>query len=418
VGTDLLSAITGAVGALLKVFSVYFIFIAFFAFLRERDHKTAPPKTRFAVLIPARNEEAAIPGIVKSLKEQSYPPELYDIYVIPNNCTDGTEEAARAAGAKIIRCMRPVRYKGGALSQTFRQLLSSERYDAFCVFDADNIASRDFLSEMNNAFAAGALACKGRRVARNPYESVTADCYAIYFELFNRFFNRARARCGLSAKIDGTGFAVSREAIRAIGGWKTETITEDAELSAQLALAGIRVEWAPRAVTYDEQPNSPAASVAQRMRWCSGLIDVAKLRLPVLFARRAAARPSAKNAANWRRLHFDSFMILSSPMIQLISLIPAILSPLFDLFAGELKILPAVAVLSAAYVGVSVFAAALSVAAGHGLRRMARSALAFPLFMASWLPILVASFFHRTSSWAEMRGAPVRTRERSAGYIR
>jgi hypothetical protein len=154
------------------------------------------------------------------------------------------------------------------------------------------------------------------------------------------------------------------------------------------------------------------------MRWCSGLIDVAKLRLPALFARRGAARPSAKSAANWRRLHFDSFMILSSPMIQLISLIPAILSPLFDLFAGELKILPVVAVLSAAYIGVSVFAAALSAAAGYGLRRMTRSALAFPLFMASWLPILVAAFFHRTSSWTEMRGAPVRTRERSAGYIR
>ncbi|MDR0446894.1 MAG: glycosyltransferase [Oscillospiraceae bacterium] len=404
---DLIAALVDAAGAMLRIFSGYFIIVAVLAFLRERRFAPTPPKTRFAVLIAARNEEAAIAGVIKSLKRQRYPAELCDIYVIPNNCTDGTERAAIEAGAEIIRCERPVRYKGGALKQAFEKLIHMD-YDAFCFFDADNIASPNFLAEMNKAFTAGALVCKGRRAAKNPYESVTAGCYAIYFELFNIFFNRARARWGLSAKIDGTGFAVSRSVIKALGGWNTTTITEDAEFSAQLARAGVHVAWVPRAITYDEQPNSPKASVTQRMRWCSGLIDVAKLRLPLLFTRRGriSAPPELKSRA-WRRLRFDSFMILISPLIQLVSLIPTILSPLFNILAGELELPVVAAALGFSYVMVAVFGASLAAVSGYSPRRMIKSVLAFPLFMLSWLPILVAAFFRRTSSWREMRGAAI-----------
>jgi hypothetical protein len=139
------------------------------------------------------------------------------------------------------------------------------------------------------------------------------------------------------------------------------------------------------------------------LRWCSGLIDVAKLRLPVLLDRRRATGQSA--VSGLRRLRFDSFMILISPIIQLISLIPTILSPLFRLLAGELGVLPVAAALAASYAGVAIFGAALSKAAGYDTRRMARGVLMFPLFMASWLPILAAAFFRRTSSWSEMKRA-------------
>ena len=51
------------------------------------------PRTRFACLVAARNEEAVIGALVESLKKQDYPDALYDIFVIPNNCTDDTEAA-------------------------------------------------------------------------------------------------------------------------------------------------------------------------------------------------------------------------------------------------------------------------------------------------------------------------------------
>ena len=91
--------ITGALSLLLRLATVYFAVIALFALKKPKPFARCAPKTRFACLIAARNEEAVIGEIVASLLAQQYPRALFDIWVIPNNCTDGTEQAARKAGA-------------------------------------------------------------------------------------------------------------------------------------------------------------------------------------------------------------------------------------------------------------------------------------------------------------------------------
>ena len=55
---------------------------------RRPRYSPAAPRTRFAVLAAGRNEEAVISGFVRSILAQDYPRELFDVYVLPNNCTD------------------------------------------------------------------------------------------------------------------------------------------------------------------------------------------------------------------------------------------------------------------------------------------------------------------------------------------
>ena len=69
---------------LLKIFSFYFAAISLFGLLRPKKPPQTEQQLRFAVLIPARNEESCIAGSVESLLVQDYPAELMDIYVIPN----------------------------------------------------------------------------------------------------------------------------------------------------------------------------------------------------------------------------------------------------------------------------------------------------------------------------------------------
>ena len=219
---------------LLKAASLWFLAVAFFALRKPKRYAVCAPRTRFACLVAARNEEAVIGALVESLKKQDYPDALYDIFVIPNNCTDDTESEALCAGAKIFRCFEPVRCKGDALHEAFETLLRKD-YDAFCVFDADNVADEQFLARMNDAFCAGAQVCKGAMRAKNPYDSWLSGCYGLYFTLFDTFFSRARMSCGLSSKLVGTGFAVHRAVLERFGGWNTSTIAEDAEFAAQCA---------------------------------------------------------------------------------------------------------------------------------------------------------------------------------------
>ena len=289
---------------LLKAASLWFLAVALFALRKPKRYAVCAPRTRFACLVAARNEEAVIGALVESLKKQDYPDALYDIFVIPNNCTDDTESEALCAGAKIFRCFEPVRCKGDALHEAVAWLLP-QRYDAFCVFDADNIADERFLARMNDAFCAGAQVCKGAMRAKNPYDSWLSGCYGLYFTLFDTFFSRARMSCGLSSKLVGTGFAVHRAVLERFGGWNTSTIAEDAEFAAQCAANGVRVCFVPGALTYDEAPNDFAVSLRQRRRWCSGIMDVAvRMDAPLVSALRGSAPLRARRAADRQRAVF------------------------------------------------------------------------------------------------------------------
>ncbi|MBQ9080033.1 MAG: glycosyltransferase family 2 protein [Clostridia bacterium] len=380
-----------ALSVALKLFSVWFVIIALFTLKKPKPIPESPARTRFACLVAARNEQNVISDIVSSLRAQDYPDEMYDIFVIPNNCTDDTRGRAIAAGAQIIDCPGEIRCKGDALHVAVDKLLHSD-YDAFCVFDADNIVDPGFLSHMNNAFCAGARVAKAAIRVKNPYDSATAGCYGLYFALFDTFFSRPRMALGLSSKLVGTGFAVRRELITQMGGWNTQTIAEDAEFSAQCVEMGERVWFVPEAVTYDEAPRDFRTTLIQRRRWCSGLMDVARARFGTLW-RTFCKKPSVRA--------LDMLAFLCYPFTYVASLIPSLMSAVAAVAENRFLsyIIIAFAWLGVAYVGCAAFGVLLAHLAGMNDRRAARSIVLFPIFMASWLPLQVISLFKRECRW-------------------
>lgn len=385
-----LDTLTVILTAALRVFSLYFLIIGLFCLKRPKGFARSAPATRFACLIAARNEENVIAQLVESLRQQDYPPELCDIYVIPNNCTDRTEERARQAGARIFHCQGSVRQKGDALHQAVACLLE-ENYDAFCVFDADNVVDRQFLARMNDAFQGGAQAAKASLRVKNPGDSWVSGWYGLYFTLFDTFYNRARANCGLSAKLVGTGFAVHRSVFERLGGWNTVTLAEDAEFSAQCAALGVRVRYVPEAVTYDEAPTTLAVSLRQRRRWCSGVMSVAegnlKKLIPAVFGRGRARA-------------FDMAVFLMGPFMQVLTLLPVALALLSAALQGELREFGLLLCLgmAAGWVGLTAVAAVLARIGGYKLT-VIKSIFTFPIFMATWLPLQLISLVRRTREW-------------------
>lgn len=398
---EMLDTILFVLSLSLKIFTLYFAAVAVFALRRRKRFPRSAPQTRFAVVVAARNEEAVIGNLVCSVLSQEYPEALRDVYVVPNNCTDFTEEAAAAAGAEIIHCLGPVSSKGDALHQAFAQLLP-KGYDAFLVFDADNVLAPDYLSRMNDAFASGAQVCKSRTRAQNPTASGVAGCYGLYNVIFDLIWNRARAACGLSAKLVGTGFGFRREVLEHLGGWNTSTIAEDAEFAAQCAGAGYRVCWVPDALNYDEEPNSFRLSLRQRKRWCSGVMQVAKQEVGRLW-RTGVPRPA---------LRWDITMFLLAPFTQAASGLLLLLGILAGVLTGDATgLVVALCSLGLYCVGGMALGVLLCLLGGYGLQGMTKTIVLFPVFMASWLPLQVISLFRDTKQWYAVahngQGAPI-----------
>ncbi|EGT3615523.1 glycosyltransferase [Clostridium perfringens] len=255
---------------------LYYLFIGLFGFYKKKDKKVFEPQKKFAMLVAAHNEEVVIENLVESLKHLDYPKELYDIFVIADNCTDNTAKIAREAGANVFeRFNKEKRGKGFALEWMFDKIFKMEtHYDGIAVFDADNLVDKNFLKEMNNKMCEGFKVVQGYIDSKNPQDSWITESYAIAFTSANRMLQLAKSNIGLSAQIGGTGFVIDTATLKKLG-WGATCLTEDLEFSCKLILNGEKVGWAHDAIIYDEKPLTLKASWNQRKRWMQGFADVA-----------------------------------------------------------------------------------------------------------------------------------------------
>lgn len=256
--------------------SMYYLILSFFGLIKFKNKKMMEPRKSFALLVAAHNEEAVIKDIVQSLLRLDYPRELYDIFVIADNCTDNTAGIARSSGAIVCeRTNKDKRGKGYALEWMFDKIFKMEkRYDAVAVFDADNLVSKQFLKEMNNKLCSGFDVVQGFVDSKNPADTWITGSYSIAFWTSNRMFQLARNNLKLSSQLAGTGFCIATETLKELG-WGATCLTEDLEFTCKLVLNGKKVGWAHDAVIYDEKPLTLAQSWFQRKRWMQGFADVA-----------------------------------------------------------------------------------------------------------------------------------------------
>ena len=376
-----------------SLFGAYFSILALFGLRKPRRQVETETRMKFAVLVPARNEAACISSIIKSMSMQDYPKELIHTYVIPNNCTDDTAQVAKRAGARVLSVSASVKSKGGALEEASALLLDSpENYDAFCVFDADNEADPGFIAAMNRMLASGARVAKSRILCKNRTQSWVCACYDIYFCFANIFLNRARENLGLSARAIGTGLAVRSDYLREIGGFSSQTITEDAEFFVDCAIHGQRIAYCGEPLTYDEAPLSFKISLTQRKRWVSGIMEVTGMKLPHLMSSLLRGGHVLRITDTAIQL-FASFAQAIVPFAMLMGLVSAPLD-FFEAMPFSL---------GTAYLAGIANAFLALLFEGRLSWRMVPGILMYPIFIFSFVPLQTFSLFWKTTKWHEIR---------------
>ena len=252
---DALSCIVTVAEAIVILFLLYYYYVSVSGWRKRKEEKDFTPEKRFALITAAHNEEAVIRYHLESIKKLNYPAELFDIYVIADNCTDTTAAIARQEGALVYERFSPQRGKGYALEWMFNKLFEMEeqKYDAICLFDADNIVSSNFLLEMNSKLKKGYRSIQGYLDTKNPNDSWVTACYATAYWSMNRMWQLARFNKGLSNALGGTGVCLEYQLLKEYG-WGATCLTEDLEFTMKLLMNGIKTSWAHEAKVYDEKP--------------------------------------------------------------------------------------------------------------------------------------------------------------------
>lgn len=253
----------------INIFWVYQFIISVTSLIKFKEKPLlVDKKHRFIIALPANNEETVIGNLIKSLKMQDYDKDLFDIYVIADNCTDNTAKIARENGAIVYeRFDETKKTKGYALNWFLSKMkVKKDDYDALLVFDADNIVDKNFLNVMNKKLCQGEVLVQGYRDIKNPTDTWVSGGYAIFYWTMNRLYHLARYNMGLSPLINGTAFMVKWDML-IDEGWNTKTLTEDIEFALINISKGVKLGWAKDAIVYDEQPLTFKQSWKQRERW-------------------------------------------------------------------------------------------------------------------------------------------------------
>ncbi len=272
----MLNSVMLIAGVLLSIFSAYFFVMIAAGFFGSGKGAGSRSSRRhsFAIVIPAHNEEELIGRTIRSLKELDYPEALYDIFVIADNCTDGTAVIARENGARCFeRKDERNRGKGFALKWFFESVFKElPPHDACVIVDADTLVSGNLLSEMNRAL------CQGHKAATVRYDILDSDrsgsesIASLGFSLRN-LRNAGLSRFGGSAPLLGTGMSFSAEVLERYG-WSSTSIVEDREQWASLYLNGVVVKFIDAARVAAVVPSRWKDFSVPRTRWDIGGLSI------------------------------------------------------------------------------------------------------------------------------------------------
>ncbi len=351
-------------------YQLYYVFVVL---TRKAPVRTAQRNHRYAVMIAARNERAVIGDLIGSIRNQNYPSELIDVFVIADNCTDDTAAIARSAGATVFT-----------------------RHNTQKV-------GKGYFREMNKTFDSGAAASTSYRNSKNFDSNWISAGYGVWFLREAKFLNQARITLNTSCAVSGTGFFIAADVLKQVGGWKWHLLTEDIEFSASSITDGMRIEYCPTAVLYDEQPTTFRDSWNQRFRWAKGFYQV--------FAHYALGLVKGifTNERGYRFACYDMLMTIAPGM--LLSIISIVFNAVILVLSFTGVMSTGVAVASSIssiffclfnyFMFMFVFGVLTTFVEWNNIRaskaRKIGSMFTFPLFMLTYIPIALVALVKKAT---------------------
>jgi len=418
----MVNAVLVAAQIIVACVGMYQFAISLFGLKKRKPRRRHEPKHSFAVIVAAHNEERVIGALLENLLQMDYPRELYDIFVICDNCTDGTADVVRSYGVRACERRDPRRRgKGHAIEWMLGELWKMPRaYDAVVMFDADNLASPDFLRLMNDDLCEGHRVIQGYLDTKNPNDSWITAAYGITYWYCNRLWQQSRTNLGMANFLGGTGMCFEAGLLKEMG-WGATSLVEDLEFTMRCIKRGIYPVLDYDAKVYDEKPLTFRASFRQRLRWMQGHFDVARRYFFPLLLDALKERNFIKFDAALYSVTVYNVLIafLATTALWIDNLLPAA-----NRFFSIYEALPGWTVGVVMTISAIQFPAALVLERVKEWRVYAHL-LTMPLFLLSWWPITLFAFFTQNNKqWShtqhtrvirleEVRGKQMRLGENS-----
>ena len=364
---------------------------------------------KFAVLIPARDESKVISNLIDSIKKQTFKINSNDIYIIVESKKDKTVDIAKERGINIIyrKDLTNRRRKGYALDDAVKEILKKKKhYDAYFIFDADNVLDRNYFKEMVKSYKKGYDIGIGYRNTKNGNMSIYSACSSLTFSMINTFSNNYKMKHNLTLTVSGTGFYIKGTIIEELGGYPFNSLTEDYEFTLYATLNDLTSTYNMKAKYFDEQPTDYATTIKQRTRWVKGYFDSRRKYYPLL-----------KNKASRKDNNYPSVFIalvgVKPYVLFVISIILYLANIVFKIISNSIikvevysLLLQFLLIIFTIYIVLLCFTGVLLIKEKDNLRlnrNMKIKSLFFnPLFLASYVKCLYLALKKKDLAWEKI----------------
>ncbi|HXZ32777.1 MAG TPA: glycosyltransferase [Terriglobales bacterium] len=231
-------------------------------------------KPKVAVLIPAYNEEKVIIRTVRAVLDSDYAD--LRVIVIDDGSSDRTLDVARAefadevASGRVLILTKPNSGKAEALNYGLQHLRDEE---IFVGIDADTVIAPNAISRLVPHFVNPKVAAVAGNAKVGNRINLWTRWQALEYITSQNFERRALNTLGAVSVVPGAIGAWRTSAVREAGGYPTDTVAEDADLTMALLRRGYRVEYEDLALAYTEAPVNANGLMRQRFRWSFGILQ-------------------------------------------------------------------------------------------------------------------------------------------------
>ena len=379
----------------LSVATFYLLALAV-SYLLTKERYSGPPEpvNRFAVIVPAHNEELLVGTLCQSLLAIEYPEDKFCIYIVADNCSDGTVLVCEQYAVHVLERHNDAKLgKGHAIGWALKQI-DLNQYDAVFMVDADNYVDANVLSELNCLVNREEVAIQCYNAVGNRNDSWFTQLLYVSRTIGNQLYHEAKERLGLSSYLMGNGLCFRSDLLKTRG-WTAFSVGEDWEYYAQLVEDGIRIGFAAKAKVFHQESRSLNQATSQRLRWSSGRFNIAKkFGVPLLV--------KGIRQKDWRLIDSSLPLLLPNYSLQ-INLTLMSLAVSFFLPDSTFKIFLQ-SVLVFLVTGQLFLFLAGSVIAGSLLRTL-KATLYVPFFLV-WkaiIDILCVTGFYRGKKWVRTK---------------
>jgi cellulose synthase/poly-beta-1,6-N-acetylglucosamine synthase-like glycosyltransferase len=360
----------------------------------DMDTAAWPPVT---VLVAAHNEEKVVAHILAALMGVNYPKDKMLVVPVNDRSTDRTREIIDRFCEDHPGRIVPFHRTGGkgGKAAALKDAMELVETEVILIFDADYIPGSGLIKQLVAPFfdpeVGGVM---GRVVPLNVGTNLLTRLLDLERSGGYQVDQQARMNLRLVPQHGGTVAGVRLSALREIGGWNDNSLTEDTDLTYRLLLAGWKTVYQNRSECYEEVPETWQVRIKQIMRWAKGHNQVlAAYGLELLFGKHLATL----------RERVDGFLLLGVYAMAPLTLIAWLLA-LGLFYEGVAPLQGIIALLTfTAYSATGNFAAFFEIAAAARLDNTRQRVCLLPFLVLGF----VVSIFSVSRACADQLMAPI-----------